>query len=88
MKSIKINNNIDAIEKAISYFGTQLIMGDAIGYSQASISEWLRNAKRVPAEAAVILEHVTSRSFTVKQIRPDLFKRKKWTQHQPAAPVK
>ncbi len=63
---------LDALKKAIDIAGTQEELAKRIKYDQSSISLW-KTAKRVPAEAAPLIEKAVAGAVTRAQLRPDLF---------------
>lgn len=62
------------LKEAIKICGSQEKLGEAIGWSQDSISIWLREKKGiVPAEAAPKIELATEGKITAHMLRPDIF---------------
>lgn len=64
----------EAIEKAISHFGTQVEMAKQMGVAYQSIQGWRANGS-VPAERAVQIELLTEGAVQRQQLRPDLFEK-------------
>jgi len=61
------------IEKAIRIYGSQSALAAAIGFSQVAVSNWLRNKKRIRAEAAVAIQQATNGKVSCRELRPDIF---------------
>jgi len=59
------------IETAIALLGTQAKLADACGVTQASIWQ-AKEAGRVSAELALLIERATAGEVTARQLRPDL----------------
>lgn len=64
--------DMDALEKAISTFGTVSAMASAIGVKPNVIGNW-RLRKQVPAEHCRAIEAATGRAVTRYELRPDVF---------------
>jgi DNA-binding transcriptional regulator YdaS (Cro superfamily) len=70
------------VERAIKAFGSQAAMASALGLAQPTVSEWLRGARRVPAERCPEIERETKRIagergdptlvVTCEELRPDM----------------
>ena len=63
---------MNAISKAIDFFGTQTKLAKAVGLSQTIISEYLNGVKRPSAEIAIRIETATKGRVTVEDLRPDI----------------
>lgn len=72
---------MQAIERAIKSFGSQVAMASALGVKQPTISEWLREERRVPAERCPDIERGTRERHalnsekpivTCEELRPDV----------------
>jgi DNA-binding transcriptional regulator YdaS (Cro superfamily) len=70
------------VDRAIQAFGSQAAMAAALGITQPTVSEWLRGARRVPAERCLEVERATRRiaaekgdpslAVTCEELRPDV----------------
>jgi DNA-binding transcriptional regulator YdaS (Cro superfamily) len=66
---------MQAIERAIKCFGSQVAMASALGVKQPTISEWLRGDRRVPAEHCPRIERMTrerGEAVRCEDLRPDI----------------
>lgn len=61
----------ELIEKAISHCGSQSKLADRCGVKQASIWQ-AKDAGRVSAELALMIEQATDGVVTARALRPDL----------------
>ena len=59
------------IETAIALLGSQAKLADACGVTQASVWQ-AKEAGRVSAELALLIERATGGEVTARQLRPDL----------------
>lgn len=57
------------IEKAIQKYGTATALGEAVGFSKVTISNWRKNG--VPAERVFLVFNVAG--VTPHELRPDLY---------------
>lgn len=67
---------IAALKRAIEVLGGQVPTGKVIGVGQSTVSECIRNGKRVPAEWCLPLEAATAAAgekISRAQFRPDLW---------------
>jgi DNA-binding transcriptional regulator YdaS (Cro superfamily) len=66
---------MEAIQRAISVFGSQAAMASSLGVRQSTVSEWLRGVRPVPAERCPQIERETRRRGTpilCEELRPDV----------------
>lgn len=61
------------IQSAVSLFGTQAALAEALGVSSMAVSKWMSGKARVTAERAVDIERVTGARVTRYDLRPDIF---------------
>lgn len=70
-----------AIKRAIKSFGSQVAMATALGIKQPTVSEWVREDRRIPAERCPEIERHTRRLHaedpdrpivTCEELRPDV----------------
>jgi DNA-binding transcriptional regulator YdaS (Cro superfamily) len=59
------------LETAIALLGSQAKLADACGVTQASVWQ-AKEAGRVSAELALLIERATGGRITARQLRPDL----------------
>jgi DNA-binding transcriptional regulator YdaS (Cro superfamily) len=62
---------MNAIDKAIKYFGSQKKMGESLGITQQSVSDYRKFG--VPAKRALEIERKTKGHVTRHELRPDLY---------------
>ena len=66
---------VEALQKAINIIGGQQALADYCGVRQQTISDWLRNLGRVPAERVLQVEKACKRKVTRHHLRPDIYPR-------------
>ncbi|MGK9450299.1 transcriptional regulator [Acidithiobacillus caldus] len=71
-----MNNLTDlvALHKAISFFGNQTRLAEAIGVSPMAVSHWIHR-KRIPTNRALDIEQATQGAVPRWELRPDLWER-------------
>ncbi|WP_434776835.1 transcriptional regulator [Neisseria sp. Ec49-e6-T10] len=62
-----------ALEKAISYFGSQAALGRKLGVERATVNSWYKERNKIPAHIAVSIEKITNGTVSREDVRPDLF---------------
>lgn len=72
----------DHLNRAIDHFGSQKLLADAIGCSQAKISWLVVSKKRISAEDALAIERATEGAVAAADLRPDL-----WPQREISEPL-
>ena len=55
---------------------SQREFGELLGVSQACVSLWLTNDRRIDGDWAVKIEKKTKGAITREEVRPDLFRRR------------
>jgi len=64
----------DALIKAVEIVGGQSAMARLCGVKQGHVWFWLNKRKgKLPAELALLIEHVTHGAVTRHDLRPDIF---------------
>lgn len=64
--------NIEAIERAIAYFGNQSRMSKACGVKQTLISDALLGRKNFGPETCLKVARATSGQVKARELRPDI----------------
>lgn len=67
---------MDALRKAITIFGTQEKLAEALHVGQPAVGMWIVRG-RIPAAQAVRIEQLTSGKVTMRELCPELFERRK-----------
>ena len=62
-----------SIKKAVDHYGSQQLMADAIGCSQASVSMWLSSTRKPSAYHAKKIQTVTNGLVKARDILPEIF---------------
>jgi len=69
--------NINALQKAIKYVGSQKALAKAIGSKQQTVNWWLHKSRKVPPEYVLSIERVVNGAVTRYDLRPDIYPREK-----------
>lgn len=64
---------MDALLKAIEVMGGVTKLARAIGTGQNTVSNWLLEGRKVPAERCLPIERATGGLVTKEELRPDIF---------------
>lgn len=68
-----MDTNANHIERAVSIFGSQKKLADAMSCSQQHVSLLIRGAVRVTAEMALAVDKATDGVVSKHDLRPDIF---------------
>lgn len=64
---------MEAMQKALDYFGSLYKMGKAIGATQTACYKWAHHKARLSAEWAVLIERASDGAIKREELRPDIF---------------
>lgn len=58
------------IEKAVSYYGSQAKLAEAIGRTQANVSQMYRGEVGIDADTALLIHKATNGEVTAQELAP------------------
>lgn len=62
---------MDALQKAIDFFGSQAALANALGVSPMAVTQW--KTRGIPPSRCLDIEMATKKRVTRHDLRPDLF---------------
>ena len=68
------DNPIEALMRAIEWFGTQEAMAEKLGLHQSNISAALNGNRKLSVQNAVLIDNATVGEVTKEELRPDIFR--------------
>lgn len=63
---------MNAIEKSCASLGSQKALANAIGVTQATVSQWVHGRRPIPAERCPEIERLTAGAVRCEDLRPDV----------------
>ena len=73
MKKPELKKVVEAIARAVEYFGgEQIDLAKAIGVNKSLISHWKSGSARIPFDTALEIENKTCGIVTVEELMPHL----------------